>query len=94
VVRAVVEQGVGNKMRDVDGYEEMYTWRVGGPNDIKCTHLRDVYRGETPLESTPSPFCTKSSCPMPSVGPRTAVNLGKVFISDDDRVLLKSMAFG
>lgn len=83
---------------DDDGvaWNDRYTWRVGGPNDIPCAHLRDIYRGDEPLQSYPSPFCTKSSCPMPGVksGPRNPVNGSRVFVSDKDRVLLKSMAFG
>jgi 6-phosphofructokinase 1 len=77
-------------------WEEKYTWRIGGPNDIPCVHLKDVYRGETPLEPQPSPFCTRSSCPVDLGGgaPRTPVNLNRVFVSELDRVLLKSMAFG
>jgi hypothetical protein len=82
--------------QDPDGIvwdTQKYTWRVGGPNDIPCVHLRDVYRGEKPLTPIPSPFCTKSSCPV-TIGDRTPLNLNRVFVSEDDRVLLKSMAFG
>jgi len=79
---------------DLDFSEtEKYTWRVGGPNDIPCVHLRDVYKGVKPLEPRPSPFCTKSSCPV-TIGARTPVSLNRTFVSEDDRVLLKSMAFG
>ena len=86
--------GLGEQ--DPDGIvwdTQKYTWRVGGPNDIPCVHLRDVYRGEKPLTPIPSPFCTKSSCPV-TIGDRTPLNLNRVFVSEDDRVLLKSMAFG
>lgn len=83
---------------DIDGieFDDRYTWRVGGPNDIPCKHLVDVYRGAEPLRTSPNPFCTKSSCPLPGVtdAPRTSLKLNKVFVSPDDRVLLKSMAFG
>ena len=62
--------GLGEQ--DPDGIvwdTQKYTWRVGGPNDIPCVHLRDVYRGEKPLTPIPSPFCTKSSCPV-TIGDR------------------------
>jgi hypothetical protein len=83
-------------VEDADGIEwdERYTWKIGGPNDIPCVHLKDVYRGAEPLEEYMSPFCTKSSCPMPGAGARTPLSLARTFVSDDDRVLLKSMAFG
>jgi 6-phosphofructokinase 1 len=45
----------------------------------------------------PSPFCTYSACALPAVprsGPRNAVNLCHAFVSDDDRVMLKSIAYG
>ena len=47
---------------DMDDEEDdaCYTWRVGGANDLKITHLRDVYRGDAPPRARPSPFCTKS----------------------------------
>ena len=78
---------------DLDFEQEKYSWRVGGPNDIPCVHLRDVYKGVEPLEPRPSPFCTKSSCPV-TIGDRTPISLNRTFVSEDDRVLLKSMAFG
>uniref|UniRef100_A0A7S0T0J5 Phosphofructokinase domain-containing protein n=1 Tax=Mantoniella antarctica TaxID=81844 RepID=A0A7S0T0J5_9CHLO len=73
-----------------------YTWRVGGANDIPIVHLRDVYRGTEPLVARQSPFCTKSSCPIPGLptGARTPLNLNRTFVSELDRVLLKSMTFG
>ena len=45
--------GLGEQ--DPDGIvwdTQKYTWRVGGPNDIPCVHLRDVPRGKplTPIE--------------------------------------------
>ena len=70
---------------------------VVAPNpmdDIPIRHLRDVYRGEEPLVAIPSPFCTSSSCPVRGVGDRTPLNLNRVFVSEDDRVLLRSIAFG
>ena len=93
VARAVVAP---NPMDDIDfdADDEMYTWRVGGANDIPIRHLRDVYRGEEPLVAIPSPFCTSSSCPVRGVGDRTQLNLNRVFVSEDDRVLLRSIAFG
>ena len=44
-----------------------------------------------------SPFCTFSACALPTtprVGPRTSLNLHHAFVSDDDRVLLKSISYG
>ena len=44
-----------------------------------------------------SPFCTFSACALPTtprLGPRTALNLHHAFVSDDDRVLLKSISYG
>ena len=91
--RAVLADAASGTFDDLEFDQEKYSWRVGGPNDIPCVHLRDVYRGEEPLEPRPSPFCTKSSCPV-TIGDRTPVSLNRTFVSEDDRVLLKSMAFG
>jgi hypothetical protein len=91
--RAVLADAANGTFDDLEFDQEKYSWRVGGPNDIPCVHLRDVYRGEKPLEPRPSPFCTKSSCPV-SIGDRTPLALNRTFVSEDDRVLLKSMAFG
>ena len=91
--RAVLADAASGTFDDLEFDQEKYSWRVGGPNDIPCVHLRDVYRGEKPLEPRPSPFCTKSSCPV-SIGDRTPLSLNRTFVSEDDRVLLKSMAFG
>ena len=91
--RAVLADAASGTFDDLEFDQEKYSWRVGGPNDIPCVHLRDVYRGEKPLEPRPSPFCTKSSCPV-TIGDRTPVSLNRTFVSEDDRVLLKSMAFG
>lgn len=97
VARAVLSdrQASGLDSDDIP-LETKYSWQVGGSNDIPIVHLRDVYRGAEPLVPIPSPFCTKSSCPVPGmpVGDRTPLNLNRVFVSEDDRVLLKSMAFG
>jgi hypothetical protein len=44
-----------------------------------------------------SPFCTFSACALPTsprLGPRTSLNLHHAFVSDDDRVLLKSISYG
>jgi hypothetical protein len=44
-----------------------------------------------------SPFCTFSACALPATprtGPRNALNLHHAFVSDDDRVLLKSISYG
>jgi 6-phosphofructokinase 1 len=73
--------------------DAFYTWRVGGANDLKITHLRDVYKGNAPLEPSPSPFCTKSACPL-NVGPRTSLAFNSNFVSNSDRILLNSVAFG
>ena len=73
--------------------DAFYTWRVGGANDLKITHLRDVYKGNAPLEPSPSPFCTKSACPL-NVGPRTSLTFNSNFVSNSDRILLNSVAFG
>ena len=89
----VLADAASGTFDDLEVDQEKYSWRVGGPNDIPCVHLRDVYRGEKPLEPRPSPFCTKSSCPV-SIGDRTPLSLNRTFVSEDDRVLLKSMAFG
>ena len=91
--RAVLADAANGTFDDLEFDQEKYSWRVGGPNDIPCVHLRDVYRGEKPLEPRPSPFCTKSSCPV-TIGDRTPLSLNRTFVSEDDRVLLKSMAFG
>jgi len=96
---AVTADGRSNARVDGDEDEEeedddaFYTWRVGGANDLKITHLRDVYRGEKPLKAIPSPFCTKSSCPL-TVGPRTSLTYNRTFVSNNDRILLNSVAFG
>jgi 6-phosphofructokinase 1 len=45
-------------------------------------------------EGVPSPFCTFQACPAPVTGPRTSVNLHSAFVSDEDRVLLKSISYG
>lgn len=44
----------------------------------------------------PSPFCTFQACPLPTPisGPRTSVNRHHAFVSDLDRVLLKSISYG
>lgn len=69
-----------------------------GPNlrrtgvDIEVPRLDGA--GKAPF---PSPFCTHSACPLPGpsrVGARNSVNLHHAFVSDDDRVLLKSIAYG
>ena len=91
--RAVLADAASGTSDDLEFDQKKYSWRVGGPNDIPCVHLRDVYRGEKPLEPRPSPFCTKSSCPV-TIGDRTPMSLNRTFVSEDDRVLLKSMAFG
>ena len=77
---------------DEEEEEEDYTWEVGGANDLRITHLRDVYRGDEPLTPLPSPFCTQSSCPLS--GPRTSLKYNSNFVSNRDRVLLNSVAFG
>ena len=66
---------------------------MGGANDLKITHLRDVYRGDAPPRARPSPFCTKSSCPL-NVGPRTSLTFNSNFVSNSDRILLNSVAYG
>ena len=82
---------------DVDEDDEEddahYAWRVGGANDLKITHLRDVHRGDAPPRARPSPFCTKSSCPL-NVGPRTSLTFNSNFVSNSDRILLNSVAYG
>ena len=60
---------------------------------MKITHLRDVYRGDAPPRARPSPFCTKSSCPL-NVGPRTSLTFNSNFVSNSDRILLNSVAYG
>jgi len=49
-------------------------------------------------EATASPFCTFSACALPAgpprSGPRNSVNLHHAFVSDEDRVLLKSISYG
>ena len=53
-----------------------------------------VRPGQTPV---PSPFCTFSACALPTAprsGPRNLVNLQHAFVSDEDRVMLKSIAYG
>lgn len=47
-------------------------------------------------EGVPSPFCTFQACPLPSPnsGPRTTVDKHNAFVSDEDRVLLKSISYG
>lgn len=42
----------------------------------------------------PTPFCTTSVCSTARVAPRNAVNLHSAFVSDEDKVLLKSLAYG
>lgn len=93
VTRAVVAPNYKDDL-DFDEDDDVYTWRVGGANDIPIRHLRDVYRGEAPLVAIPNPFCTSSSCPVRGIGDRTPLNLNRVFVSEDDRVLLKAIAFG
>ena len=91
--RAIGESAVDGADEDeVDVDDAFYTWRVGGENDLKITHLRDVYRGAEPLKARPSPFCTKSSCPLS--GPRTSIGFNSNFVSNSDRILLNSIAFG
>lgn len=61
---------------------------------LEPPHLRDFFPG---IETYPSPFCTKNTCEIrtnPRSGPRNPLALNRVFISEDDRVLLKSIAFG
>ena len=86
----VEEDDVDEDDEEDDAY---YTWRVGGANDLKITHLRDVYRGDAPPRARPSPFCTKSSCPL-NVGPRTSLTFNSNFVSNSDRILLNSVAYG
>lgn len=93
VTRAVVAPNYKDDL-DFDEDDDAYTWRVGGANDIPIRHLRDVYRGEAPLVAIPNPFCTSSSCPVAGIGDRTPLNLNRMFVSEDDRVLLKAIAFG
>ncbi len=48
-------------------------------------------------ERVPSPFCTFSACALPTAprtGPRNLVNLQHAFVSDEDRIMLKSIAYG
>ena len=82
----------GDDEEEEEDEEEDYTWEVGGANDLRITHLRDVYRGDEPLTPLPSPFCTQSSCPLS--GPRTSLKYNSNFVSNRDRVLLNSVAFG
>jgi len=59
--------------------------------DVPRLQLRP---GQSPV---PSPFCTFSACALPTAprtGPRNLVNLQHAFVSDDDRVMLKSIAYG
>jgi len=93
VPRAIGESAVDGADEDeADVDDAYYTWRVGGQNDLKITHLRDVYKGDEPLRARPSPFCTKSSCPLS--GPRTSIGFNSNFVSNSDRILLNSIAFG
>jgi len=39
-------------------------------------------------------YTSSSSCPVRGIGDRTPLNLNRVFVSEDDRVLLKAIAFG
>lgn len=48
--------------------------------------------GKMPLVATP--FCTTSVCSTARVAPRNAVNMHAAFVSDDDKVLLKSLSYG
>lgn len=44
--------------------------------------------------AVPTPFCTTSVCSTARVAPRNVVNVHSAFVSDDDKVLLKSLAYG
>ncbi|KAG6557429.1 hypothetical protein Mapa_000698 [Marchantia paleacea] len=55
-------------------------------------HLNDLFNVQ-PMRST---FCTKSSCPLPSESKNSSSrweDLRKVFVHDDDRVLLKTIKY-
>lgn len=93
--RASAESAIDARLEGDDDESEddaFYSWRVGGANDLKITHLRDVYRGDIPLVAQPSPFCTTTACPLS--GPRTSIEFNSNFVSNSDRVLLNSVAFG
>ncbi|CAM6095895.1 unnamed protein product [Calypogeia fissa] len=59
---------------------------------FKLPHVTDLF----PVQAIRSTFCTKSSCPLP-ISPLDVLNrwedLGKVFVHDDDRVLLKTIKY-
>ncbi|KAJ7297722.1 hypothetical protein O6H91_Y039900 [Diphasiastrum complanatum] len=53
-------------------------------------HVTDIF----PIEPIPSTFCVNSSCPLPDRQLLDqAKNLGKIFVHDDDRVLLKVIKY-
>jgi hypothetical protein len=65
--------------------------------EIDVPRLAGRTAGGAPRETVPSPFCTFSACALPAAprsGPRNSVNLCHAFVSDDDRVMLKSIAYG
>jgi hypothetical protein len=65
--------------------------------EIEVPRLSGRTAGGAARETVPSPFCTFSACALPSAprsGPRNSVNLCHAFVSDDDRVMLKSIAYG
>lgn len=91
--REGVQRRKEEQVRSVDDND----FDEAGPREglnVPIPHLKDTFPD---IEMIPSPFCTKSACPLdenPRFGPRTALNLNRVFISQDDRVLLNSIAFG
>ncbi|KAL2649522.1 hypothetical protein R1flu_017650 [Riccia fluitans] len=59
---------------------------------FKCPHITDLFNVQ-PMRST---FCTKSSCPLPSESSSVSSrweDLGKMFVHEDDRVLLKTIKY-
>ncbi|KAL3701403.1 hypothetical protein R1sor_019425 [Riccia sorocarpa] len=59
---------------------------------FKCPHMTDLFNVQ-PMRST---FCTKSSCPLPTESSSSNSrweDLGKMFVHDDDRVLLKTIKY-
>jgi len=66
--------------------------------DIHVPHLTEYFDHLSPM---PSPYCTKSTTSMPDSprgangnGTSPARDLSRVFVSEDDRVVLNSIAYG
>ncbi|KAG0597842.1 hypothetical protein M758_12G024500 [Ceratodon purpureus] len=80
-VRNAVSTELFSKISD-DDYAE----------NFRPPHITDIFD----VPARPSTFCAKTSLPLPegrTSNPRWSTNLGKMFVHEDDRVLLKTIKY-